>query len=615
MNYQMLKNEYLKGWHTWNVRSVLSHVHMPDGFALNLALKEYREGHYLKEALIGRFQGADGQTSAETVFPGAHAFDGSYTELRLQWCDLEIRVQSAYDGADLVLLVEPLRQQMHPAMLVVEGGFLWCRGGTVMQQGRTLVGTHDMSETVVYTTGAPAWDPNIPVQTACLCVVLDGPVAISTGKYRTLEEVEHIVSEQCRHHDEQLKAYGSMQAMYEALESALGWDTIYDPKKNRVISPVSRLWSINNGGYVLFCWDTFFAGFMAALGSRELAYSNLQEILNEQASAGFVPNFAYATGQVSADRSQPPVGSAMLLETYRIYKDKWIVEDMFDDLLRWNEWFAGHRMNESGALCWGSEAIPVLYGNQWESEGVHDRYGAALESGLDNSPMYDDIPFIAESNRLALEDVGLTGLYILDCRSLIELAREIGREELLPELQGRMEQACLGLEQLWDEERGFYYNRRTDTGAFSRRISPTNSYALFSPDVTPKRQERIARHYFDPEEFYGDWMLPSIARNDPAFPDQNYWRGRVWAPLNFLVYLALARTGLTDVRKDLAQKSARLFMKEWSEHRHIHENYSAISGAGCDVPNSDRFYHWGALLCVIALAEDGYIKDLGLPLH
>ena len=133
--------------------------------------------------------------------------------------------------------------------------------------------------------------------------------------------------------------------------------------------------------------------------------------------------------------------------------------------------------------------------------------------------------------------------------------------------------------------------------------------------MTPKRQERIARHYFDPEEFYGDWMLPSIARNDLAFPDQNYWRGRVWAPLNFLVYLALARTGLTDVRKDLAQKSARLFMKEWSEHRHIHENYSAISGAGCDVPNSDRFYHWGALLCVIALAEDGYIQDLGLPLH
>ena len=109
-------------------------------------------------------------------------------------------------------------------------------------------------------------------------------------------------------------------------------------------------------------------------------------------------------------------------------------------------------------------------------------------------------------------------------------------------------------------------------------------------------------------------MLPSIARNDPAFMDQNYWRGRVWAPLNFLTYLALTRTGLSDVRHDLAEKSKTLFMKEWTEHRHVHENYSAITGEGCDSGNSDKFYHWGALLCVIAMADAGYMPGFGLPL-
>ena len=83
--------------------------------------------------------------------------------------------------------------------------------------------------------------------------------------------------------------------------------------------------------------------------------------------AGFVPNLAYATGQVSADRSQPPVGSTMLLETYRLLGEKWIVEEMYDGLLRWNRWFAEHRMNPSGALCWGSEEIPVLYGGEEET--------------------------------------------------------------------------------------------------------------------------------------------------------------------------------------------------------------------------------------------------------
>ena len=83
-------------------------------------------------------------------------------------------------------------------------------------------------------------------------------------------------------------------------------------------------------------------------------------------------------------------------------------------------------MNPGGALCWGSEEIPVLYGNRWESEGVHATYGAALESGLDNSPMYDGVPFDEERHVICQSDVGLTGLYARDCRTLMELAKAVG---------------------------------------------------------------------------------------------------------------------------------------------------------------------------------------------
>ncbi len=605
MTYDEIKKQYIRGWRTWNVRSVLSHVHMPDGFALNIAFKEYREGHYLKESLIGRFVNEYGREPAETAYPGYHAFDGSYTEMTVKWCDMEIRAESALEGNRLVLLLSPVKKQLKPAMLVLEGGFLWGRPGWVEKQGNTLVSHSPSGTFTVYTSGTETNDNNIPVQTAFLSLVLDGPVAFSVGEPCDLKEVQGLIKRKRTEHEKKSAGYGELQEMYLALESALGWDTIYDAKHDRAVSPVSRLRSISSGGYVLFCWDNFFAGYMAAWGDRCLAYSNLKEILNEQTKEGFVPNLAYATGQVSADRSQPPVGSTMLLKTYEICKEKWIIEEMFDGLLEWNRWFCENRMNESGALCWGSDPIPVLYGNRWESDGVHDRFGAALESGLDNSPMYDDIPFNSAANRLELEDVGLTGLFIRDCRSLIRLAEITGRDEEISILKIRMEKACRGLEGLWDEENGFYYNRRTDTGEFSRRISPTNFYALFSPEVTPERQKRIALHYYDRNEFYGEWMLPSIARNDPAYPDQEYWRGRVWAPLNFLVYLALEDTELSDVRKDLAEKSRKLFMKEWTEHRHVHENYSAVTGEGCDSANSDRFYHWGALLCIIALLEEG----------
>ena len=65
------------------------------------------------------------------------------------------------------------------------------------------------------------------------------------------------------------------------------------------------------------------------------------------------------------------------------------------------------------------------------------------------------------------------------------------------------------------------------------------------------------------------------------------------------------RASLADVQKDLAEKSKKLFLKEWTEHRHVHENYNSMTGEGCDSGNSDKFYHWGALLCMIALMEGG----------
>ena len=66
---------------------------------------------------------------------------------------------------------------------------------------------------------------------------------------------------------------------------------------------------------------------------------------------------------------------------------------------------------------------------------------------------------------------------------------------------------------------------------------------------------------------------------------------------------------LKDVQKDLADRSVALMMKEWKEQRHIHENYNAETGEGCDVTNSDKFYHWGALLGTIGLIENGYAGE------
>ena len=606
--YEALKEESLRGWKTWNVNSVLSYVHMPDGLSLSLGIKEYRSGIYLKDALIGRFPKNEQDDETEQLFPEYHAFDDSYTSIRMDWCGMRLRIETAVRNDELYILVTPLKNQVKAPLLVLEGGHMWNRPGFVGRDGNALITS--AGRVVNGSQEHCDADANIPATGPYLAAALNGPVGFKVSdrlenRVTLLAEIETVVAESKEAMLSQHDSKSALNWAHEAIESAVSWDSVYDSIHDRVISPVSRLWSIRKGGYVLFCWDNFFAGYMAADGNKFLAYSNLIEILNERTENLFVPNMACGTGQKTEDRSQPPVGARMLLEVYEKYGDKWIVEMMFPALVRWNTWFVEHRMTAEGTFCWGSDPAEVKFGNEWELNGVNERYGAALESGLDNSPMYDDIPFNAETHMLELEDVGLTGLFIMDCGALIRLAEILGDTETALLMKERKELAEKGLERLWDEENGFYYNRRTDTGEFSRRISPTNFYAMFSDKISMEHMRRmIDEHYFNPEEFYGDWMLPSIARNDPAYFDQDYWRGRVWAPMNFLVYLAFEQQGLRRECADLSEKSRKIFLKEWDEKHHIHENYNSITGEGCDVPNSDKFYHWGALLAAIAIREN-----------
>jgi neutral trehalase len=157
---------------------------------------------------------------------------------------------------------------------------------------------------------------------------------------------------------------------------------------------------------------------------------------------------------------------------------------------------------------------------------------------------------------------------------------------------------------MWDEKAGMFLNLNLHTGEKSMRLSPTNFYPLLAGAATAEQAGRMVKeHLMNPEEFWGEYVIPSIARNDAAFKDQEYWRGRIWGPMNYLVYLGLKNYDLPEARKAFAERSYALFVKEWKEHGHVHENYNAVTGTGDDVSSSDRFYHWGALLGYVEWLE------------
>jgi hypothetical protein len=607
--YTQLQSRLARGWNTWDVNSVTTHVLLPEGLAIRVALKHNSTLNgeaLLADALIGRFG-----NGAEQVVPGPHAWDGSYTELRIDWKGHTWRIRSARDGNDLVLLAVPLPPSAPtsalPPTIVFSVNFLWNSPGTALKH-TDYIETHGPSGAVpVYCTCASPQDRTenenvyIPLGGPYFAVDFTAPVGVSTGKRRTLAEIESSIDKQQDAYRQSVQSSGKTGPIVDAIETTLGWDTIYDPAGRRVISPVSRLWSVGWGGYVLFDWDTFFAATLASIGSRDLAYANAIEILRESTPQGFVPNYARSGGWKSFDRSEPPVGAITVLGLYRKFHDRWFLEETFAPLLEWNRWWSQYR-DIQGYLAWGSDDAGKP-GNL-DDRQRNDRAAAILESGLDNSPMYDATTYNTQSHVLEFADVGLMSMYIADCDALAEIADGVGKSAEAKELRDRGARYRTRLQTLWDDRAGIFLNKDLHTGQSSPRLSPTNFYPMLAKAATPEQaRTMVEKHLTNPKEFWGEWIIPSIARDDPGFTDQNYWRGRIWGPMNYLAYLGLRNYDDSAVREEFARKSYSLFVKGWSEKGHVHENYNAISGVGDDVTSSDRFYHWGALLGYVEYIE------------
>lgn len=596
-----LKSKLAKGWNTWNTRSVMSHVLLPEGFAINLALKD-QSANILEEALIGR----ENYGSKERVTAGSHAYDGSYTELEVEWHNIHVRVQSASLNSKLFLLISPLKVGFKDSLLIAPR-MLWGRKAEIKIDRNLIIGKTPQSVIKVYVNGnKPAINSNY------INAPLDKKIFICSGTSESLKTVENIISKAKLKFESGKSKFNKSPETYNAMQTVLAWTTIYDPNNNRVINPVSRTFS---NDWVLFDWDTYFAAYMLSLDNKELAYANAIAMTKDITSRGFIPNVSQS-GHKSEDRSEPQVGSIVVREIYKKYHEKWFLQEVYNELLNWNRWRAANR-DIDGYLVYGTD--PYDYGNNKSRSATESGKlkAAKWESGMDNSPMWDDAVFDSSSHRMLLADVGLMSLFIADCRSLSEIAAVLEKTDDAKELTERAEKYAKKLQTLWDDQFGLYLNKDLATGKFSYRLSPTLFYPLLAKVPSQDQASRMMKeHFYNPNEFWGDYIMPSIARNDKGYKDNHYWRGRIWAPLNFLVYLGMRNYSLPGAQKDMVGKSKNLLLKTWLGERHVCENYHAENGNGGEAETwSDAFYHWGALLGFIDIIDQNYTPspELSIP--
>jgi hypothetical protein len=596
-----MNNRLSKGWNTWHSKSILCHVLLPESFAINLQLINHESGDTLKSAVVGR----EGYGSKEHVIPGLRSYDGSYTELVVEWQGISVKVQSAAKNNRLYLLITPVKSMSGDSLLIMPE-MLWGRKGEItVKNGRILANTPSGKIELAIMRGPyKATSQNLKTS-------LGEVIAISSDALQSAGEIERVINASKTKVLSETAKYKDAVETYNAIHAVLAWNTVYDSMNNRIINPVSRNWSAL--GWVLFGWDNYFAAYMLSLDNKDLAYANAIAITKEITKKGFIPNNSDPSHK-SEDRSEPQVGSLMVREIYRKYKETWFLEEVFDELLSWNRWRAANR-DIDGYLVYGTD--PYDYGNNKSRSATESgkMKAAKWESGMDNSPMWDDAAFDTTTHRMLLADVGLMSLYVADCHSLAEIADILGEKEIVKELTARAEKYSKKLATLWNDEVGLYLNKDLVTGKFSYRLSPTLFYPLLAkvPDLN-QANRMMNEHFYNPKEFWGEFILPSIARNDSAFKDNKYWRGRIWAPLNMLVYMGMKNYKLPEAQKDMAERSNNLLLKSWMTERHVYENYNAETGRGDDAGSwSDAFYHWGGLLGLIDLIEKGYVLTPGLP--
>jgi putative isomerase len=273
------------------------------------------------------------------------------------------------------------------------------------------------------------------------------------------------------------------------------------------------------------------------------------------------------------------------------------LQAMYPALSRWHRWWAPARTGPLEMLAWGSDPVA----GDDESATI-DR--ARRESGLDDSPMYDDAVLDRTTCTMNLADVGLGALHIVDAEALADIADRLGDAATADAYRAAAGAAVKRFDEvLWDSDGGLYRNRFAD-GDFSRHSSPTLLYPLLAGIPDADRARAVAGELLRADALGGDPPLPSTARDDPGFSTR-YWRGRVWAPMAFLAVAGLRRYGLDEHSKPIVAALLRLFRREWTEHGHVRENYPVVAGEDVRplAARSDGLMGWGGLLGYLAMQE------------
>ncbi len=316
-------------------------------------------------------------------------------------------------------------------------------------------------------------------------------------------------------------------------------------------------------------WDSAMHALAYRHADPELARNQLRAMLEHQLADGMLPDAIFDEGVVStidhpitAEVTKPPIIAWAALKLDETAPNLDFLREIYQPLVRWNAWWFS--MNDD------------------DVEG-RAQYNQPDSSGLDDSPLWDF--------GMPVESPDLNTYLCVQMGSLAMIAEGLGMDA--EGAMWRRRAAAIVrrmIEDFWDEEAGLFRAFHDDQPI--PVVTPFNLYPLWTGQLPDAIRDRIVAHLTDTDEFWGEYAIPTVARNDPRFEPETLWRGPVWANVNYFFIEALKQAGEHVLARRLRDKTLDLVMAQPS----IYEYYSADTGQ--PPPTAADTFGWTAAVFI-----------------
>jgi hypothetical protein len=371
-------------------------------------------------------------------------------------------------------------------------------------------------------------------------------------------------------------------------------------------------------------WDSAFVALGFDTFDRDRAWTEVERLFAAQWDDGFLPHIVFwqddagyfpgpgvwDTGKnpVTSGITQPPVAATVVRRLWDAaqaagegdaYRAR--AEALFPKLIAWHRWFAEHRDPERRGVVvamhpwetgrdnspeWDAPGEPIdvsevgeytrrdtghLDAKMRPTKLEYDRYLALVQYG--RAQGWDHAK-IAAGNPFKVADIGMSMILLRANRDLHALAIMLGHDAEAAEIAALIARAEAGIDWLWDADKATWCSRDLLTGRFSGFVTSASFLSFYAGIVDAAKDAAMLGHV---ERIAGlvPYLMPSLDPADPGFQMIRYWRGPVWAVVNWMIGTGLLEAGHerwgSKVRQDTLDLIAR---------NGFYEAFSPVDGTG-----------------------------------